>query len=319
MLKRSRNCGRYTRLFVSGPLIVLVSLLSTPPCLAWGVTAHRYVNSLAVNCLPPQLKPLYDANIAWISRHAIDPDEWRRDNFAAESPRHFIDLDSDGAEGARDYPDDYWIAVGLLGKSRVDKRGTVPWRIGEYYGKLVRAFRQQDARSIIEISTWLGHYASDAHVPFHATVNYDGQATGQKGIHARFETALVDQMIKPTDLKARASTLIENPVSSAFRWARTSLALCPAILAADKRGLLKDADYGFNYFTEFGSTARPIAIQQLERSAHDTASLWYSAWAQAGKPAVPMATDVHAGVPLDRRTADPDSPAAAPGAGQGAR
>ena len=285
-------------------------LLTTSTCLAWGVTGHNLANNVAIDCLPHQLKPLYDANRAWIVKHSTDPDEWRRDNFAIESPRHFIDLDVNGPEGAQTYPDDYWVAAGILGKETVDKNGTVPWRITEYYGKLVRAYRSGDARAIIEISTWLGHYASDVHVPFHATANYDGQLTGQKGIHARFESVMVDKLIKLTDLKPGEAAIIRDPTAAAFRWARASLSLCPEILEADKRGIVQDANFGDNYYTEFASLARPIALHRLEDSARDTASLWFSAWVAAGRPDPPTATDVHAGEAADKRPRDPDIPAA---------
>jgi hypothetical protein len=284
----------------------LLLLHQGPRCLAWGVTGHSLSNSLAIDCLPVDLKPIYLANKAWVAHHSIDPDEWRRDNFAAESPRHFIDLDTDGPEAALAYPADYWTAVGLLGKTAVDRNGTVPWRISEYYGKLVRAFRAQDARAVVEISTWLGHYVSDAHVPFHATVSYDGQLTNQKGIHARFEAGLIDQLIKLSALKPEAAIVIKEPAAAAFQWARASLALCPDLLAADKLAILKDADFGINYYTEFGKVARPIAIRRLEQSAHATASLWMSAWVEAGKPAPVASVDVHAGEPLEKATRDPD-------------
>ena len=133
-----------------GPLLLLMLFQGTP-CLAWGVTGHNYTNNLAIDCLPAPLKPLYEVNRAWITRHSVDPDEWRRDNFAAESPRHFIDLDAAGPEAALTFPEDYWIAVGIWGKRAVDKNGTVPWRVGEYYGKLVQAYRTRNARAIVEI------------------------------------------------------------------------------------------------------------------------------------------------------------------------
>ena len=36
-------------------------------------------------------------------------------------------------------------------------------------------------------------YCADAHVPFHATLNHDGQLTGQWGIHSRFESELFER------------------------------------------------------------------------------------------------------------------------------
>jgi hypothetical protein len=292
-------------------LCILVLLIPASSCLGWGATGHIYANNLAIDCLPGALTPLYQANRAWITRHSVDPDEWRRDNFAAESPRHFIDLDVDGLEAARTYPEEYWIAAGLVGKDKLDKNGTLPWRIAEYYGKLVRAFRSRNPLAVVEISTWLGHYVSDAHVPFHATANYDGQLTGQRGIHVRFEVRLLDQLIKPGDLKAKPASIVKNPVTAAFQWVHASLGYCAEILEADKRALQQDAGYGYNYYSDFAMSARPVAIQCLEQSAHDTASLWMSAWVEAGRPEFP-AVDLHASDPPDKPARDPDLPTVKP-------
>ena len=48
-------------------------------------------------------------------------------------------------------------------------------------------------RQTLFFSATLGHYMGDAHVPFHAVLNYDGQLTNQHGIHARFEAMLFER------------------------------------------------------------------------------------------------------------------------------
>ena len=274
---------------------------------AWGADGHRYINRLAVDALPSSLRPLYVANRDWISQHANDPDTFWKGQSRLEGPTHFIDLDTWGAEAAGEFPQDYWIACGLYGKEAVDKNGTVPWRIGQFYGLLVHAFKQKDSKAVVEISSWLGHYVADSHVPFHAAANYDGQLSGQKGIHARFESVMVERQIKFEDLKARPAAPLKDPVASAFHWIRDSLNLCGPVLEADKTAAAKDAMYGDAYYTEFGTKARPIALQRLEEGAQDLASLWYSAWLAAGKPEMP-AMNMHAGQDADVPTHDPTLP-----------
>ena len=67
---------------------------------------------------------------------------------------------------------------------------------GGDFERLVGAFEgagRQETWSLENIklmSAVLAHYVADAHVPFHAVVNYDGQLTGQRGIHSRFESEL---------------------------------------------------------------------------------------------------------------------------------
>lgn len=296
-----------------GGALLAVSMMAFLPLTAeaWGVVGHRYANGLAVDTLPAELKPFFEANRAWIVAHSSDPDKWRNAN-RAEAPSHFIDLDMWGADVAAHYPEDYWTACGIYGKEAIDKNGTVPWRIGQYYGKLVTAFKKKDARAIVEISTFLGHYVADIHVPFHAVANYDGQLSGQKGIHARFESVMVERQIKETDLKKRAPKPIKNPVNMAFAWARLSMKRASDVLQMDKDAVAVDAQFGETYYTRFGAKARPIAVAALEESGRDLAGIWIAAWEAAGKPELPLPADVHAGEPLDAPTRDPDLPAPTP-------
>lgn len=303
---------KYRHLLLSLLLCCLVS-----PALSWGDRGHQYVNTLAIDLLPNSLKPLYEGNREWVVTHSVDPDLWKRE-YRVEAPKHFIDLDTWGDGIAQNYPSDYWLACGLLGKEAVDKNGTVPWRIAEYYGKLVSAFRKRDSRAIIEISAWLGHYVGDIHVPFHAAANYDGQLTAQKGIHARFETEMLNRMITPEDLKQGLATRRpmhtykgKNLVDEAFGWAKESLRLSAAILEADKSATQNGKTYDDAYYQAFGAKARPIALSRLQEAGRQLAWLWVSAWQEAGSPPLTVA-DAHAGEPLNAPTHDPDMGERAP-------
>ncbi|MGC6428813.1 MAG: hypothetical protein ACON4Y_05945 [Flavobacteriales bacterium] len=50
--------------------------------------------------------------------------------------------------------------------------------------------KNNKSEQILFICSDLGHYIADANVPLHTTINYDGQLTGQKGIHAFWESRL---------------------------------------------------------------------------------------------------------------------------------
>ena len=58
-------------------------------------------------------------------------------------------------------------------------------------------------------SAVVAHYVADAHVPFHAISNYDGQLTKQRGIHGRSRTYLFSRFrqelqIKPVPIRPRS-------------------------------------------------------------------------------------------------------------------
>ncbi len=68
--------------------------------------------------------------------------------------------------------------------------GIVPYTVIQQQRALERAFESRDVEQILTISAELGHYIADAHVPLHTTENYNGQLTGQDGIHAFWETRI---------------------------------------------------------------------------------------------------------------------------------
>ena len=288
----------------SRPLLALSLFTLATPSFGWGAVGHRYANGLAVDSLPEPLKKFYLPNRAWIVAHSSDPDAWRNGD-RTEAPNHFIDLDKWGMDAVKNFPTDYWTACGRFGKKEVDSNGTVPWRIAYFEAKLTKAFREKDTKSIIELSTFLGHYVADVHVPFHAALNYDGQLTGQKGIHARFESVMVERQIKATDLKVQTVHRIEFPATTAVKWAKVSLQRSLTVLDSDKAAVARDSSYGDAYYTTLGEKCRPLAITALQESGAELASLWVKAWEDAGKPNLPV-VNTHAGEPLDKPTHDPD-------------
>ena len=58
--------------------------------------------------------------------------------------------------------------------------------------ELQKAFEAKNVDLILKYSADIGHYIGDAHVPLHTTENYNGQMTGQKGIHGLWESRLVE-------------------------------------------------------------------------------------------------------------------------------
>ena len=90
----------------------------------------------------------------------------------------------------------YEEAIKRYGAEFVVKNGDAAVAGRRDLRKAGRAFRQKAPYSRDNIkffSSVLAHYVSDAHVPFHAALNYDGQLTGQWGIHSRFETELFER------------------------------------------------------------------------------------------------------------------------------
>jgi hypothetical protein len=261
------------------------------PAAAWGFEAHKFIMAQAILLLPQEIRPYFQKYEVELVEHAVDPDLWRTAGWIEEPPRHFIDMDAYGAYPFREMPHVYEEAVKRYGTEFVLKNGTLPWRADEFYRKLVEAFTQAapySRENIRFFSSVLAHYSADAHVPFHAALNYDGQLTGQWGLHSRFESELFERNRATLKISPRQTGPVANPVSMMFDALGTSFSLVQPVLDADKAAIAGRDTYDDTYFTLFFSKAGPVLAQQLSASITDAASLITAAWVQAGRPALPV-------------------------------
>ena len=264
---------------------------------AWGFEAHKFLMERAIGLLPVELRPFFEQYTSTLVERAIDPDTWQVAGFDdQEDPNHFIDLDWEGY-GKYPYdglPRDYFAAVAKFGKERVDDNGTLPWRTEEMYGNLRRAFEAYERRGpfgrfdIIFFSAWLTHYVSDAHVPFHAVLNYDGQLTGQHGLHARFEAYLFERYRDQWTIAPKPVAPVTNPRDYIFDVVLQGTQLVPPILKADLDALGGRDEYDDAYYAAFFKANRAVVERRLNESMAASAAMIAGAWEAAGKPAVPV-------------------------------
>lgn len=277
------------------PLVLCLVLLIPQPILAWGLDIHRLITNRAVDLLPARLRPFFEKHRSFVVEHSIDPDLWRSAGFMEEPPRHFLDLDAFGSYPFKELPRDRNAAIRKFGKERIEKEGTLPWRTVEIYERLVQAFEQLKAGTnfyalddIKFFSAALSHYVSDAHVPFHAVKNYDGQLTNQHGIHSRFETELVLRNRDKLALRPPPIHPVPNPLDSVFDTLLKSFTFVDPVLKADREAAKGREEYDDVYFERFFVRVRPILDRRLSDSATAVASMIASAWEKAERPDLPL-------------------------------
>jgi hypothetical protein len=273
------------------------AMLSPSSARAWGYEAHKTIMDRAIALLPAELRPLFEQNRATLVERAIDPDTWQIAGFdAQESPHHFLDLDWDGY-GKYPFaglPRDYTAAVAKFGKARSEQNGTLPWRVEEVYGDLRRAFEAYERRGpfgrfdILFFSAWLTHYVSDAHVPFHAVLNYDGQLTGQHGIHARFEAYLFERYREQWRIAPTPMAPIRSPRDFTFDVVLAGTQLVAPILKSDLDAVGTRDEYDDQYYAAFFTANRAVLERRLNEAIAASAAMIAGAWEAAGKPAVPV-------------------------------
>ena len=232
------------------PALAFVTLPS--PAAAWGFEAHKFIMGRSIALLPPQIRPFFERNRLAIVEHTIDPDLWRTVGWLDESPRHFMDMDAYGAYPFTGLPHAYDEAVTKFGREFVEKNGTVPWRAEEIYKKLVEAFTQKQGYSRENIklfSSVVAHYTADAHVPFHAVLNYDGQLTGQWGAHSRFESELFQLYRHQLRIAPRSPAPIASAREYIFDTLLASFPLAQSILDADKAAVAGRETVSYTHLT----------------------------------------------------------------------
>jgi hypothetical protein len=272
-------------------LVVSMLVFAPQPAGAWGFEGHRYITSGALALLPPEIRPFFEKFHDMIVEHSIDPDLWRTAGWEEEMPKHFVDMDAYGPYPFKELPRDFDEAVKRYGRDFVLKNGTLPWRAAEIHGKLVEAFGQKVgyARENIKFfSAVLSHYVADAHVPFHAALNHDGQLTGQWGIHARFEAELFERFQQKLQVKPGPLVPIPSPRDFVFDTLTASFPLVQPILDADKAVASGREVYDDEYFALFFDRTRSIVERRLSDSITDVASMIVDAWEKAGKPPLPV-------------------------------
>lgn len=272
---------------------VLIVALAPSPAAAWGSAAHRYIMGRAIDLLPPELKPFFDRYRDEIVTRSVDPDLWRNAGWE-DDPNHFVDF---GVKEFGDYPftalpREYGAAIEKFGMATLRRDGLLPWREAEEAGNLRRAFEgfthgaPYAQNDVVLFAAVASHYIQDANQPFHATVNYDGQMSGNTGIHSRFETQLFERFQSRLAIKPAAPRAILHARDAAFDTLLASYKLVDPILKADGEAIGDKDTYDDEYFEKFFTMAKPILEQRLADSITATAGIIIGAWEQAGKPAL---------------------------------
>ena len=283
------------RAFAPVVLVVALVLVGSARPGAWGFDVHRFITDRAIDLLPDPIRPFFQKHRAFIVERSVDPDLWRNVGWDEEPQRHFVDLDAYGRPPFVDLPRDYDRAVERYGAEFVQRNGTLPWRTGEIYGQLRRTFDLQargvagySLENIKFYSAILAHYVEDGHVPFHAVLNYDGQLTGQHGIHSRWESALVVRHLTGLRLTPPPVVPVTDMRTYMFDVLQASFPHADTILRADKAAVAGRDEYDDAYFDLLYRDTKPILEQRLSAAISAVASAIVGAWEAGGRPALPL-------------------------------
>lgn len=265
---------------------------------SWGFHAHKQINRLAVFTLPPEMIGFYKANMSFITEAAVNADR-RRFAVVDEAPRHYIDIDHFGDSAIFTMPRYWKEAVEKFGEDTLKAYGILPWHINVMYYRLRDAFMVKDPSRILSLSADLGHYLADAHVPLHTTENYNGQLSGQEGIHAFWESRLPELFSGEYDFFVGKASYLDNPQLAAWNIIEETHKLLPLVLEKERELTESFGERKYSFETKGRQTVK-VYSQEFSKAYHEALSgmveqqmkasikaigdFWFTAWVDAGQP-----------------------------------
>lgn len=302
------------RIFFSILFISLI-LVSYNSSYSWGVWGHQHINRAAVFALPMPMRAFFFDHIDFITIEASIPDVRKYGfDYRSEAPRHFIDLEAYGDHPFDVLPETWDSAKAKYGTKELDKNGILPWYIPEMLDKLTKAFKDQDKVSILYFAADLAHYIGDACVPLHTSLNYNGQLTGQKGVHALWESLIPELFGMNYNLHTKSAEYINNPVHFTWNIIQESHSLVPVVLSTEKklldtwpedsvyetdsngkviRNKYHEARFTDAFARAYSESMHGMEEHQMQLAIRSVADLWYTAWVNAGKPDLNKLNDTY--------------------------
>lgn len=282
-------------------LLLVISILSASPLLAWGEKGHLMVNEAATLDVPSEMPVFFHEAYPQLVYLGYDPDRWRGAGPSLEAvnpPEHFLDYEY---VAELQLPNDRYEYIAMLVKDRIPERfhvglsdpGFLPWRAAEMADLLTQQWklwflskpgtveRAQIEQNIINAAGVLGHYIADASNPHHTTINYNGWVTVPNpnnyatdcDTHFRFESQFVDHAIDIHDVfpKVRPqATRITDYFAAALSIVHDSNALVERLYQIDRDG-------GFAPH-EGTPEAREFTTDRLASGASLLRDFWWSAY-----------------------------------------
>jgi len=272
--------------------------------LSWGIVGHERINKAAVMALPHPLQVFFYNHIDFITQEASVPDIRKYAlSYKEENPRHYLDMENFGA--VEEMPKTLEEAKKKYDAKFLNDNGILPWYIEDMMVKLTKAFKDKNRAEILFLAADLGHYIGDAHMPLHTSANHDGQLSDQKGIHSLWESRLPELFAKNYKLNVPEAHYYEDVHKATWDMIKDTHSLVEPLLAIDKKlrtstpenqifvmdangkvvkNKYNSAVFSDEYAAKLNTELNGMVENQMKKAITATASFWYTAWVNAGKP-----------------------------------
>jgi len=263
-----------------GMIAVAVILIS------WGSTGHFKISTDCSLSFFQQMAQ-FSAWPTYLAAHASDADD-RKDTDPTEAPKHYIDIDTYASFNTTGRIPQTWDSIiAQNGTIWVTNEGILPWATLATYDSLKNAFFHYDWTKAMFFAADLGHYVGDGHMPLHITKNYNGDNTGNSGIHSRYESTMISAYVSQIIYTGDTVKIIPDVNKYVFNYIYKNHQYVDSVLAADNYAhSLSSNYYSTIYKAALWDKTRNFTTQLFKNASHALAELIYNAWVEAGSPPV---------------------------------
>ncbi|MCF8352756.1 MAG: hypothetical protein K9H15_16435 [Bacteroidales bacterium] len=251
---------------------------------SWGDVGHSMI-SFRINVSFNEEMEQFNDWIFYLSEHASDAD-WRKKDDPEEGPKHYIDIDNYALFVNEGYiPQSLETCIDTYGEKFVDDNGYLPWATLAMYDSVVVCMQRGDWANAKRYAADLGHYVADGHMPMHITRNYDGQFTGNTGIHARYEIHMIGRYQDQISYSGTPATAVVNVADYIFGYIYDNYTYMDSILIADDYAKEMGSGTGTDlYYVALWERTENLTNVLFSKASNAIAELLYTAWIEAGRP-----------------------------------
>ncbi len=268
-----------------------------------------------------------------VNMHSLGSAPFRTEQIFNEMVSAFRCAKSKEVASDKSRPNESWRTHDAFQYDKVAREHFQEPLKGGEYTCTHKTSRLEDLAAAVELGGIMSHYVGDLAQPFHVSADYDGWATGHGGIHAYFETYLLQYLdenlsaevlkaaqdpqqqkmiLEQLDLKTADHTRVSTIM---FHLIADSYSKRKEFYQADDRVVLK---LGSKFplgvrRTKHGHPAirrdfrdpiaqaayRPPIVKRLTVASYLLYKLWYRAWVEGGRPDVHDASYISMPYPLD--------------------
>ena len=266
---------------------------------SWGFKAHQIIVQMAVFTLPTEMIPFYKKHWQELKQASIQPDI-RRYVWEDEKPRHYIDLDHYSTSDQDSLQKSWNDVLRSIPEDTLLEYGILPYALSLTKYNLTSAMKEKNGPAIVRLSGDLAHYVGDASVPLHTTENYNGQLTGQTGIHALWESRIPELEADGYTYWQEPANYISDVRAAIWHIILHSHSLVDSVLLIEQelaRNIPQDKKYTFaevgkktnrtysnQYISAYSAQMNGMVERQMQNAIKFTGDLWFTCWVDAGQP-----------------------------------